>query len=38
MIYGDEETTAATANGEDESLIVDTNRYDVHPAKLEMYT
>jgi hypothetical protein len=39
MIYGSIDTDATTSgeNFED-SLIVDTNRYDVHPSKLELYT
>ena len=39
MIYGAIESDATTY-GEtfDDSLIVDTNRYDVHPSKLELYT
>ena len=39
MIYGAIESDATTS-GEtfDDSLIVDTNRYDVHPSKLELYT
>lgn len=37
MIYGaiDTETEADEV---DDSLIVDTNRYDVHPSKLLLYT
>lgn len=39
MIYGAIDSDATTS-GEtfDDSLIVDTNRYDVHPSKLELYT
>jgi hypothetical protein len=39
MIYGAIDFDATTS-GEtfDDSLIVDTNRYDVHPSKLELYT
>lgn len=39
MIYGDIDSDAITsAENFDDSLIVDTNRYDVHPSKLELYT
>lgn len=39
MIYGDIDSEAATSGENfDDSLIVDTNRYDVHPSKLELYT
>ena len=39
MIYGAIDSDAQTmAEDYDESLIVDTNRYDVHPSKLELYT
>jgi DNA-binding response OmpR family regulator len=39
MIYGaiDSDVTTSAEDGDD-SLIVDTNRYDVHPSKLELYT
>lgn len=37
MIYGDLDGNT-TAEDIEESLIVDTNRYDVHPSKLEMYS
>ncbi len=35
LIYGEQDTEAET---EEDSLAVDTNRYDVHPSKLELYT
>jgi len=36
LIYGAIDSDETT-QGEDESLIVDTNRYDVHPSKLELF-
>jgi len=35
LIYGQLEQQSTD---EDDSLLVDTNRYDVHPSKLELYT
>ena len=39
MIYGaiDSDVPTSAEDGDD-SLIVDTNRYDVHSSKLELYT
>ena len=39
MIYGaiDSEVTTS-AEDADDSLVVDSNRYDVHSSKLELYT
>jgi len=39
MIYGDIDSEATTSGENfDDSLIVDTNRFNVHPSKLELYT